>query len=560
MARRVIGLDIGSFAVRAAEISVSDGIPTVIRFGQITLPPGAVHGGEIADPEAVVAALRRLWEEVGFDSRSVVLGIANQRVVVRQAELPAMPDADLEAALRFEAADLIPIPIDDAHIDFQPVESSAGVAGEGRMRILLAAAHVVMIERLLAVVNEAGLAVVRIDPQPLSLVRSLAAQSDDVIGEVPVPEAIVDVGTNVTTLVVHEAGVPRFSRFIDRGAAGATDEIAGRLGIGHDEAEDFKRQLAAGVAGLDPRGIEAIERSAQAIATEVANSLDYYVGQFEGQPVARILLTGAGSRLAGLAEWIRSTVGVPVERAVLPAQVVVDAGLTEEQQALVGPSLPNVIGIALAGMPGQRGVRRISLLPATVHKSRNEKRQVIVTGVGLSVLAALLTGVWGARGSQVARAEHQDALVQAQVAALNSQASKLQWVSALDQQVTALQGQVKTALTGDVAWADLLRQISGSIPSDVWLGSFTGNKSASTSATAGGSGPSLGTLTFSGFGFSHDSSAHWLTQVGALKSIGSLWVSSSNKPDNGPTTFSSSGALTTGALADRLPQYTGADR
>src|SRR5688500_4430119 len=114
MATRVVGLDIGSFAVRAVELSLGGGQPTLERFAQVTLPPGAVRNGEVVDTGAVGSAVRRLWGQGGFRSKRVVVGVANQRVIVRQAELPAMSEADLQAALQFEAQDLIPIPIEDA--------------------------------------------------------------------------------------------------------------------------------------------------------------------------------------------------------------------------------------------------------------------------------------------------------------------------------------------------------------------------------------------------------------------------------------------------------------
>ena len=122
MATRVIGLDIGSFAVRAAELTVGGGQPQLLRFGQVSLPAGAMRDGEVADAGAVSSALRRLWSEGGFKNKKVVVGVANQRVIVRQAELPAMTEPDLRAALRFEAQELIPIPVEDAILDFQILE------------------------------------------------------------------------------------------------------------------------------------------------------------------------------------------------------------------------------------------------------------------------------------------------------------------------------------------------------------------------------------------------------------------------------------------------------
>ena len=141
MATRAVGLDVGTSAVRAVEVVLGREQPTMSRFGQVALPAGAVRDGEVADPPAVASAIRRLWKEVGFRTRQVIVGVGNQRVVVRQAELPEMSDEDLRSALQFQAEDLIPIPIEEAVIDFQVLERYAGSEQEALMRVLLVAAQ-----------------------------------------------------------------------------------------------------------------------------------------------------------------------------------------------------------------------------------------------------------------------------------------------------------------------------------------------------------------------------------------------------------------------------------
>src|SRR5258708_5781213 len=103
----LIGLDIGSFAVRAAEISMDGPRPILAHFGQVTLPLGAVVDGEVVDVDAVASAIKRLWAGAGFSSRQVVVGVSSQRVILRQAEVVEMSERELRSSLQFEAADLI---------------------------------------------------------------------------------------------------------------------------------------------------------------------------------------------------------------------------------------------------------------------------------------------------------------------------------------------------------------------------------------------------------------------------------------------------------------------
>ena len=260
---RPIGLDIGSFAVRAVELSI-DGTPKLVRFGQVALPRGAVRDGEIVDPEAVSAAIRRLWSEAGFRSKRVVLGVANQRVIVRQAEMPAMSEEELAAALRFEAQELIPIPIEDAILDFQVIEHLSGGDNGDRVRILLAAAQQDMIRTHVHAVEGAGLRVAMVDVIPFALVRALAQAGGDVLGSTGRAEAIVCVGAGVTNVVVHENGVPRFVRVLLVGGDDITDAIARDLDIDPDAAEDLKRRAG------EPDGEENASRAAEIGASRPA--------------------------------------------------------------------------------------------------------------------------------------------------------------------------------------------------------------------------------------------------------------------------------------------------
>ena len=119
MAKGRIGLDIGSTAVRAVELV---GSPlTVVRASQVALPPGAVESGEVRDPGAVSDALRKLWSEGGFKGRQVWLGVGNQRVVVREISLPYLPEKELRSSLGFQVQEFIPMPVDDAVLDYDPI-------------------------------------------------------------------------------------------------------------------------------------------------------------------------------------------------------------------------------------------------------------------------------------------------------------------------------------------------------------------------------------------------------------------------------------------------------
>lgn len=546
MATRIVGLDIGSFAVRAVELSLGGGQPVLERFAQVTLPPGAVRSGEVVDVGAVGSAVRRLWSQGGFRSKRAVVGIANQRVIVRQAEVPAMSESDLQAALQFEAQDLIPIPIEDAILDFQVVEQLVGDQGEPRMRILLAAAQREMVRSFLAAVEAGGLGASAVDVTPFALVRAvtLGAPAFDAVGA----EAVVCIGGGVTNVVVHEQGIPRFVRVLLVGGDDITEAIARELNVDIDYAEDVKRRADVN----SPE--DAVSRAGQIVAQrlvplveEIRGSLDYYAAQAQSATVNRVLVTGGGSRITGLMERLQSQLGARVEPAHPLLGLRVGAGVSTEQLRELEQLLTVPIGLALAGEV-QKGVRRISLLPREVAAVREQRRQVIGTGVAVAGLAALLLALWAARSAQVADEKDEAEEAEARVTQLQQERSRLADGDALTTELGQRRGQVELVLSNDIAWTRLFNEVATVIPNDVWLTSFTGSKGT----------PS--TVSVAAMGFDQTSTARWLQRIGDLRSLTALWVPNSTKSGAGANalvSFTSQANLTPDVLAKRTDRYTG---
>ncbi|TML92360.1 MAG: type IV pilus assembly protein PilM [Actinobacteria bacterium] len=566
---RSVGLDIGTHAVRAAEMALGRGDqPVLNRFGQVALPLGAVSDGEVVDPPAVAAAIRRLWTEAGFKGRDVVVGVANQRVIVRQADLPAMAEEDLRSALRYQVQELIPIPVDEAILDFQIVEQFVGPEQEPMMRILLVAAQSDMVRSLLAAIDGAGLSASLVDVIPFALIRALAS-TELSFGETgPANEAIVCVGGGVTNVVVHERGVPRFVRMLITGGNEITEAIASELHIDPDTAEDLKRRADAGSADeLEARAGRITTDRLSPFVEEVRGSIDYYRAQAaDGGEISRVLLTGGGSQVPGLADRLRQVLHVPVEigHPLLGVRVG-RVGIPEDRLIDSEPLLTVPIGLALAGHPTEGAARRMSLLPPDVAVVRERRRQSSLVVVSVVVLAVLLLVAYVGRRTQVSSARDKAERAEAAASALRQDAARLSQVTTVDTQLQERRAMVESALSDDVAWTRLLQEIATVLPNDVWLTAFTGQKS-SGQAPVRGSAPSAGTtgvgsINVTGQGFDQSSAARWLLRVGDLQSLSGLWLSSSTRSgENGGTvTFSSTATLTPQAKSgnDRRDKYLG---
>src|SRR5215212_2863702 len=310
---RTVGLDVGTNAVRAVEVNLGRSGPIFERVGQVALPYGAVVAGEVVDAPAVASALRRLWKEVGFSTKRVVVGVANARVVARVAELPDMPDAEIRSSLEYQVQDLIPIPVKDAVLDHQVLEQIP--TGEGvTLRLLLVAAHRDMLRSLLAALEGGGLSPSRVDLVPFALIRALYDGDDLALGEeaddprAELPAAIVGVGAGVTNVVIHERGLPRFVRTLPSGGNAVAEALASDLDLDLDSAEGLKRSLdARHLSGPDgERAVAVVSSALTPVLDDIRGTLDYYVSSPEGGPLGQVIVTGGGARLAELGERLES--------------------------------------------------------------------------------------------------------------------------------------------------------------------------------------------------------------------------------------------------------------
>src|SRR3954447_10009224 len=518
MAQRAVGLDVGTSAVRAVELVLGREQVTLTRFGQVALPPGAVRGGEVVDAPAVAAAIRRLWREAGFRSRTVIVGVGNQRVVVRQADLPAMSDEDMRSALQFQAADLIPIPIEEAILDFQIVDEFPTSDGD-MVRILLVAAQRDMVRSLLAGLEGASLSASLVDLIPFALMRSLT-QTSLVSDLEPTVEAIVSVGASITNVVVHQRGVPEFVRMLGVGGDDITQGIATELGVDADTAEDLKRRAHPDSPDdLESRTAQIVIAQSTLLIEEIRGSLDYYQAQPDASPIGRIVLTGGGSRTISLRDSLEQTLGIAVEEGHPLAGIeLARTGIAEERLIENEVLLSVPIGLALAGRPPESGQRRISLLPTEVAAVRTQRRQLILAGAGAGGLFLVLLLLWLSRQSQVSDQKDQAAKAEQENASLQQQVAALQSVTSLDTQLAQRWQLVTGALSDDVDWTRLLQEIATVMPNDVALTSFNGVKAGGPTGgtSTAASTSAVGSINVNAQGIDHTSSARWLLRVGDL--------------------------------------------
>lgn len=552
-----VGLDVGSSAIRAAEIGMVQGRRVLRRYGQVGLPHGYVVDGEIVNIPGVTAALRRLWEEAGFSTNKVVLGVTGPRVFVRQAEVPALSADDIRSLLKFDSQELVPIPMEEASSDFAILDKTPLVNDEGQqtVRVLIVAAHKDMLSTHMATLRGAGLKAGAIDASPLALLRVVPPGGGG--GQESGLETVVSIGAELTTVAVREDGLPRFIRSLTLGGAKLTESLANTLHLDLAVAENLKRGVVPPGSPPSPQMRKALSAEMRDLAEDVRATVDFFLLQSGRDSIDRLLVTGGASQTQGLAAAIAGSQTLQVATIDPFAQLeVADCGLTPEQLHRASSGATTAVGLALWTF--DRPESRLSILPEEVAAARKARRFLALSATGVAGLAGVLGVASGAQILAVHSARSQVAQVQAQQAALQSQVTELQAKTRVHGKVLARYQMEAAALKGDVDWVRVLRQLAFSMPSNVQLTSFTASRVATTgaaAATAAASG-SVATVTFSVVGNGGlPAVAGWLNALEKNGDFQGTWVASVTSTGTSQTqvTFTSNSTLTHAAQSGRNP-------
>ena len=322
----VVGLDLDSSHIAAAEVHVNGSI--AVRRGVVSpLRPGVLRDGEVGDAPALTAAIRELWAEHDLPKR-VRLGLANQRIVVRTLDVPPLADEKaLAAAVRVEAPDHIPMPMDEAVLDFQPIGLVSTPQGE-RMRVVIVAVRREMVERFAAAVRDAGLKIEGVDLSAFAMVRALklAAAEDGA--------AIYIHVAGLTNVAVASEGHCLFTRAAAGGLESLVQTLSERRSLTREHAEQWLLHVGlerpVGEIEGDPEVVAAargvLEEGVHQLADSVRNSLNFYRMQESAAKVEHAILTGPATAIAGLADALSASLRMPVEaRSVAHDPAVAEA-------------------------------------------------------------------------------------------------------------------------------------------------------------------------------------------------------------------------------------------
>lgn len=307
---KIVGLDIGTTAIRAVELEVDSkrGDATLQKVASKQVPIGAVRDGEVTDLQVITDTIKQLLSEAKIQNKDVAIGVGNQRVVVRELEMQWLPLPQIKSSLPFSVQEFLPMAVEDALMDYYPTAEYEREGLRYVNGIFVAAQKDTVTANVLAV-ESAGLRPQLVDLNGFAILRSLARgeYANQTI-------AMIDIGARMTNVVVASQGEPLFVRTLPNGGQNITDAIARVLSIAGPEAEQLKRQVGVGV-NVPQQYQAAADETLQAVqhfVESLGSTFSYYAQTHPNRPLQGVLMSGGGTHLPGLGRYVASTSRLPV--------------------------------------------------------------------------------------------------------------------------------------------------------------------------------------------------------------------------------------------------------
>jgi len=341
----LVGLDIGSSSVKAVELQGKPGSLSLVNLGFQGLQPDTVVDGQIMELNDVSGVISSVFTSHQFKTDRVAAGVSGSSVIVKNIIVPQMTREELEESIDWHAEEHIPFEISDVSLDYQVVGS-----GTDSLHVLMAACKRDFVANLKQAIQLAGKHPAVIDVDAFALQNCYEVNyepSDNTV------VALLNVGASTMNINILRGVRSVFTRDVSVGGNQYTSLLQKEMGLTYEQAEALKRGGAApaGVEAVDIDG--ALETVSDMLALEISKTFDFYRATAEDGDgtVQRILISGGGSKLKGLTEYLSSRFEMPVERLDPFRKIKVDARRFDpDYMREVVPEMAVAVGLALRGV------------------------------------------------------------------------------------------------------------------------------------------------------------------------------------------------------------------
>jgi type IV pilus assembly protein PilM len=340
--KSLVGLDIGSSAVKAIELKPAGKGYKVAAFGAEPVPPDSIVDGAIIDGTAVVDAIRRLFESRKIKTKEVAASLSGNAVIVKKISVPAMTEAELAESIYWEAEQYIPFDIQDVNLDYQILDRG-DASGKGSMDVLLVAAKKEKIADYTGVIGQAGRVAVVID------VDAFALQNAYEVNYGTEPDAVVvllNLGASATNINILHGDQSVFTRDLSTGGNAYTEALQKELNLPFEQADQLKRgQAVDGMTFDEARPV--LRAVTENVMLEVQKTFDFFKASAASEHITRIVVSGGASRAEGFTEMVHERFQAPVELFDPFKRVTFDARKFNVDAVEIAPTAAVAVGLAL---------------------------------------------------------------------------------------------------------------------------------------------------------------------------------------------------------------------
>lgn len=298
------GLDIGTSAVRLAELRGGGPVKQLVRFGYVPIDIKLSMSDSGPDQLKVAQIIKDLISQTKVTSKNVVVNIPSQKVFTTLVDVDRLSPSELDRSIKLQADSIIPTPVDESKIDWALIGDSP--KDQSKVEILLTSVPNEFVEGRLDLLESIGLNVIAFEPDNIALGRALIAPDANT------PQLVVDVGENSTDIVVVANGAPRLTRSIPTGASALVKAAVQNLNIDSQQAHQFVYKFGLGKDKLEGQVYNAVITTVDILVGEIDKSLKFFKNRYQ-LDVERIIVAGAATVIPEFPAYIANKTGVNVE-------------------------------------------------------------------------------------------------------------------------------------------------------------------------------------------------------------------------------------------------------
>lgn len=307
--KSMLGLDIGSHTIKLVEISQDNSGPSLLSAGAVATPPKALQSSVPADTEAIAVTVKKLVKDLAATTTDVNIALPESQVFTRIISVPQLSTRELTSAIKWEAEQYVPLPLDQVSVDFSILRDSRET-GKNTMDVLLVACPKTLVEKYISILSMSGLTPVAMETEIIATSRALARS-------VPTSRHImvVSLGAQTTDVAILRDGKLSFVRSIAAGGEAISRALAQGFGFELSQAEAYKRTYGVEADKLEGKILAAIKPILDTIVGELSRALTFYAEKYPEDKIATLLISGGTARLPGLVVYLAQSLNIEVQLA-----------------------------------------------------------------------------------------------------------------------------------------------------------------------------------------------------------------------------------------------------